>query len=484
MFTRKKLIGIVSFGAFLAILGIVFYLCFPVIFNYLLKQKITLHNGTLGYEVWQDIPLPIYQRLYFFNITNAEDFMRRKAKPKVVEVGPYTFRSRWVKEGLVWHENGTVSFKEVRTFVFLRNESVGSQNDKIVTVNAPLLLAANFLKDYDLAIRLAASVAFAVAGERLIVTKSIKQLAFDGYRDIIILLSPLLKRDIPFKNGLFAWLYGKNDTSDGDYTVFTGEKGLNKLNIIDTWNGQKLLNFWKEKSCNMFNGSNAEIGPPLKPYQDTYTFFQSIFCRSITLDYVEDVDHLGVLSKRFMTTNLTFANGTVNPENSCFDTDMKLASGAQDISVCQYGAPVVLSFPHFYFGDSSYLNAIEGLHPNSSLHDFYIDVEPNTGFSIDARVRFQVNLFVKRVPGISQLSSVPKVMFPVFWVEISFTLTEDLANVFKTKVDKPKVIAFSFIFGCIAVGCTIWLCAMLFLCWMKKKSKSDSVPDEHTRLLL
>lgn len=40
------------------------------------------------------------------------------------------------------------------------------------------------------------------------------------------------------------------------------------------------------------------------------------------------------------------------------------------------GAPVVLSFPHFYFADPSYLNAVEGLHPNSSIHSFHIDVEP------------------------------------------------------------------------------------------------------------
>lgn len=474
MFSHRKIIVSVSVGAFLAILGIIFYLCFPVIFNYLLKQQIALHNGTIGYNVWQDIPLPIYQRLYFFNITNSEDFMRRKAKPKLKEIGPYTFRSRWVKEAIAWHPNGTVSFKEVRTFVFLRNESVGSQNDKIVTVNAPLLLAANFLKDYDISIRLAASLLFSVAGERLIVTKSIKQLAFDGYRDIIILLSPLLKRDIPFKNGLFAWLYGKNDTDDGNYTVFSGEDGLDKLNVIDTWNGKNSLTFWKGKSCNMFNGSNAEIGPPILPYQTTYTFFQSVFCRSLTLDYVDDVDHLGVTSRRFMTTNMTFANGTHNPANKCFDTEMKLASGAQDISQCQYGAPVVLSFPHFYFADSSYLNAVEGLRPNSSLHSFHIDVEPNTGFSVDAAVRFQVNLFVKRIPGISQLQSVPKVMFPVFWAEISFALTEDLANVFKTKVNKPKVLAFSFIFASIALGCAIWLCAMLLLCWMKHKNKKIS----------
>lgn len=52
----------------------------------------------------------------------------------------FLIRSRWIKEKIAWYPNGTVSFKEIRTFVFLRNESVGSQNDRIVTVNAPLLV--------------------------------------------------------------------------------------------------------------------------------------------------------------------------------------------------------------------------------------------------------------------------------------------------------------------------------------------------------
>lgn len=50
-----------------------------------------------------------------------------------------------------------------------------------------------------------------------------------------------------------------------------------------------------------------------------------------------------------MTTNLTFANGTENPANACFDTDMKLASGAQDISQCQYG--MIMIFFIDYFSD-------------------------------------------------------------------------------------------------------------------------------------
>ncbi|KAF8792247.1 scavenger receptor class B member 1-like isoform X2 [Argiope bruennichi] len=476
MFTHKKSVTFLSIGALLVVLGVIFFLCFPVIFNTLLKQQISLKNGTLGYKVWQDIPLPIYQRLYFFNITNADNFLRRREKANLVEVGPYTFKSRWVKEDIVFHPNGTVSFKEVRTFVFLRNESVGSQDDQIVTLNAPLLLAANFLKNYELPIRLAASLAFGIAGERLIVKKSIKQLAFDGYRDIIILLSPILKKDIPFKNGLFAWLYGKNDTDDGLYNVFTGEDTLDNLNIIDRWNGKDSLGFWNGASCNMFNGSNAEIAPPLQPYQNTYTFFQSVFCRSLTLDYTEDVEHLGVTSRRFMTTNMTLANGTQNPINACFDTKMKLPSGAQDISSCQYDAPVVLSFPHFYFGDPMYLKGVNGLHPNASLHDFHIDIEPNTGFSIDAAVRFQVNLYVQRIYGISQLQNVPTVMFPVFWADLSFSLTEDLANVFKNKVYLPKNAAIGSIFGLMGLGVLVCIGTISYMCWVKRDDKKISPP--------
>lgn len=484
MFSSKKVVVTASIGIVLAIFGIIFFFCFPVIFNYLLKEQISLYNGTIGYNTWQDIPLPIYQRLYFFNITNADGFMRRHEKPKLQEVGPYTFSSRWIKEAIKWHTNGTVSFKEVRTFIFLRNESVGSQDDKIITLNAPLLLASNFLKGYDLPIRLAASLLFGIAGERLIVQRSIRQLAFDGYKDIIILLSPLLKKDIPFKNGLFAWLYGKNDTTDGLYTVFTGRDSLDKLNVINMWNGKESLGFWDGKPCNMFNGSNAEIGPPITPGQDTYTFFQSVFCRSITLNYVNDVEHMGVSSKRFMTTNLTFANGTQNPANACFQTSMKLASGVQDISRCQYGAPVVLSFPHFYFGDPSYLKAVDGLKPNSSLHSFHIDVEPNTGFSVDAAVRFQVNLYVQRIRGISQLQNVPQVLFPVFWAEIAFSLTDNLAHIFKSRIYEPKILAYSCIFGCIGIGCFVSLCAIAFTFWTQRQTKISALPpNERTRLV-
>ena len=38
--------------------------------------------------------------------------------------------------------------------------------------------------------------------------------------------------------------------------------------------------------------------------------------------------------------------------------------------------PVFVSKPHFLDADKSYLDGVNGLHPNRSLHDAFLEVEP------------------------------------------------------------------------------------------------------------
>lgn len=40
------------------------------------------------------------------------------------------------------------------------------------------------------------------------------------------------------------------------------------------------------------------------------------------------------------------------------------------------GAPVVVSFPHFYQADPKYINAVDGLNPNKEEHETYLDLQP------------------------------------------------------------------------------------------------------------
>ena len=81
-----------------------------------------------------------------------------------------------------------------------------------------------------------------------------------------------------------------------------------------------------------------------------------------------------------------------NPAFRCFKT------GLMDMKPCKRDsmAPLALSQPHFYQADESYLDAVEGLSPNKSLHEFYMDVMPEFGFPLAIRPKFQLNMVIGR----------------------------------------------------------------------------------------
>ncbi len=51
-----------------------------------------LDPSTEFFESWQNPEVPIYQKFYFFDVQNADDVINAGAKPKLVEIGPYTYR--------------------------------------------------------------------------------------------------------------------------------------------------------------------------------------------------------------------------------------------------------------------------------------------------------------------------------------------------------------------------------------------------------
>ena len=74
-----------------------------------------------------------------------------------------------------------------------------------------------------------------------------------------------------------------------------------------------------------------------------------------------------------------FANRTEEPDNWCFEIcggDVCHPSGVLDTSVCRYGAPAFVSFPHYYNADPFYTDQVKGLSPRKELHEFYISLEP------------------------------------------------------------------------------------------------------------
>ena len=75
-------------------------------------------------------------------------------------------------------------------------------------------------------------------GEKLFVQKSVGELIFDGYRDkLLALLKKMGVRII--KTDKFAWFVLRNDSAnfDGYFTMNTGYMDIEKLGLLDKWNG-------------------------------------------------------------------------------------------------------------------------------------------------------------------------------------------------------------------------------------------------------
>lgn len=49
--------------------------------------------------------------------------------------------------------------------------------------------------------------------------------------------------------------------------------------------------------------------------------------------------------------------------------------GVQNLEPCQ-DTPVIASFPHFYLGDPSFLDYVDGLKPDKVKHETFVDIEP------------------------------------------------------------------------------------------------------------
>ena len=426
-----------------------------------------LAEGSETYEKWHKIPVPIYYRYYFFNVSNSADVERIGARPVVNEVGPFTYRSQWEKSPIHFHQNGTVSFKERKVLHFVPELSFASDTENIlVTVNGPLTVTLALLQKAPLVVRNIVSLGLSTVTEGFFVKRSARKLLFEGYLEMLTSFGPLLNPSIPDTHGRFAWMYGKNNTDDGLFTVFTGKNNIKMINKIDRFNGLDELKYWKPKSeCNRIR--MCTDGQIIAINEDkTFDLFHPEMCRKIrfvpddgfdqstlkqhfeseikfpveqyvpdahTLSSIEEYPphscylskitpskpELGDLLVSMRQNNQNYTRYSIKPFSHTRDGRIYFKSGVFDMSVCKYGAPVLLSYPHFLHAHPSYRENIYGLSPNPDKHKFLMIVEPRTGTSLMSRARIQINIFITKPPWISRFRYIPEVVFPVFWQELS-----------------------------------------------------------------
>lgn len=136
--SRKQFISI--FGAVLISVGITF-LCFKTwTFNYLIGYFLILAENSTVANFWTKSPIEFSTNVYFFNWSNPQDFLNSSIKPELREVGPYTFLLNTEKVNLVWNDNDTVTYSNVR--YWRTDEKLPNSNvtDKVTIFNCLTLV--------------------------------------------------------------------------------------------------------------------------------------------------------------------------------------------------------------------------------------------------------------------------------------------------------------------------------------------------------
>ena len=102
---------------------------------------IQLKKGSPVLDQWANISVPIYFRVYLFEVHNPDKVEFEGAKPILIERGPYTFlekRKKIISKFL--NKSQQVVYEEYKTFFFLPKKSIGPLTDIVMVPNLPLLV--------------------------------------------------------------------------------------------------------------------------------------------------------------------------------------------------------------------------------------------------------------------------------------------------------------------------------------------------------
>ncbi|XP_061783429.1 lysosome membrane protein 2 isoform X1 [Nerophis lumbriciformis] len=463
-------VGVICATLLIVGIGLIVSQVFRTLMHNRLKKEIVLVEGSRVFESWKKPPPPVYMEYFFFNMTNVDAFLAG-AKPVVKQVGPYTYREYRYKDNVTMVDDGKmVSAYNTKSFVFLREKSVGDPAfDNITTVNIPAWAVMNKVKGSFFRASMV-NVWMNTIKSGFFTTRTVDELLW-GYEDPLLVRAAAANPEVETTFGL---MYKKNGSKDGEFIFHTGEQNHLDYGRVETWKGQRQLNFWNTNQSNSINGSDGGAFHPLLKKDERIHIFTPDLCRSIYMDYEKDVEVRGIPAYRFTPPRSVLASKEENPANEgfCVTPQECLGTGLLKVSPCRKGAPVVASFPHFYLADSKYVAAIEGMTPERTHHQTYLDLNPTTGIIVRANKRAQINILLNRVPYFPKTRVLNDTIFPVMFLNESVVIDEaSAARVHKLLMISTLVSNFPLIF--VAMG-GIMLLILIVLLMRARKQKSQA----------
>lgn len=123
--------------------------------------------------------------------------------------------------------------------------------------------------------------------------------------------------------------------------------------------------------CKKIVGTDGILISPFRKKDEGLTFYALQLCATLHMDYKRKASFRGIDVHVF---EFKFENLLANATCFCRESNCP-PKGTMNIFPCVQ-APVVLSHPHFLYGDPSLLaNVGSGLNPIESLHEFVFNIE-------------------------------------------------------------------------------------------------------------
>ena len=213
---------------------------------------------------------------------------------------------------------------------------------------------------------------------KMFIQRTVEEVLWGYEEPLVVGATMVLPEDEIKVPGHFGLLAGRNMTSEGEYTIWGGggPGGLGDLGKVTAWKGQTRFHAWNTKECNAVTGGEGSQFPPGITKQSKPSIFVSAMCRPIDLAFVKEKQVQGVQTFMFEPDQQVFNYSA--PANQCYCVPPANCtdSGVFYVAPCKFGAPLVVSWPHFL--DAPYhAQRISGLKPNEDSHRYNASI-PNS----------------------------------------------------------------------------------------------------------
>lgn len=395
---------------------------------------ISINNNSEAYKRFEKLPVPLKFKVYFFNISNYENWKKDYKSLKFTEIGPYVWDEFRHKEEITFNESDKVTYLEKKTYTFNSKESTQNgkqlkENDQITIVNPITGLIEQLVGIFDIN-----SIAH---------TDEAAKIAFNGM------------------SGLGQSLFKCDQCEKAVHEVNTGKNKIQNLNQLLKYEGSNKLSVWNATgTCNDVHGTDGTQFHPDVKKEDTLYVFEPMLCRTIKFkNGLTNQEIKGISTLRFYAVDDNFERTKEN-ECYCHEPDHNdCPAGTLNLRKCSPAKEAnidIISTQPYFKNNRDILNQT-GLKPPKELtqenYGTVLDIEPYTGLALTARKRLQLNLLLKNNSHKFLTNLEHKFLYmPVAWIEESGDLDDHNANELKEKIFKQKNIFQGILIGLMAAG--------------------------------